>query len=74
VQLAIEGKKTSWGESAETVIGRKLVECALKRVTPEFDDLINEADEARMALDDAPLGRSVETFGEWARGFLGERA
>ena len=72
VQLAIEGKQTPWGESAETVLGRKIVECALKRVTVEFDNLIDEADEARMAIEDAPLGRSIETFGEWASQYVSD--
>ena len=51
IQLAIEGKQTEWGETPETVIGRKLVECALKRVTPEFDDIIDEIQEKQFEED-----------------------
>lgn len=59
IQLAIEGRETSWGEKPETVIGRKLVACALKRVVDEFDDLISEADERRMMLEDSITGEDA---------------
>lgn len=75
IQLAIEGKDDD-GDDPEKKIGRLITELALRRADAEFDDIVSDIGEARSVYQDRPrlLGRTAETFAEWGRSFMGERA
>lgn len=73
IQLAI-AEKSDNGDDPEKKIGRLITELALRRADAEFDDILSDIGET--VYQDRPrlLGRTSETFAEWGRSFMGERA